>query len=339
MSKDLTNKLRDAIQAPDDGDLRRALGLIIGSIAFRQGADGYPINGSVDIEKVLQIAYMLEHRMVNPLSGFVASWHSALESLAPNGNGVVFRALGQRARQFLSNALQTPKEPITVKYLAGLWKLGRLWQSGPTWVPPTVFTLNYDRCLETALSYEGHSYTTGFLQGVWATTEFQRNDCLRLYKLHGSFGWVRDPQNQLLYDRDQAITRSDVDFQTPETEDELIFATENKLQAIQPFLWMVHQFSEYLTSSKYIVTVGYGYADSYINQLIGQAMATDPSKRLLVVDPFMDQEGLEARGLIHYPERTVFIREGAKQALSEADTVYGHLRRLENSAREEAPFS
>jgi hypothetical protein len=340
-SLELTDRLEKSIEQQSDGDLRRALGMILGALAFRRGIEGSRIDAPVDIETVLRVAQQLERRIEHPLADFVASWNSALERLAPGGDGVVFRRLIQHSHEMLQAALETPNDATQVKYLAGLARLRKPWiKDDPNVSPPVIFTLNYDRCLETALEYDGNwAYTTGFRQGLWTPTEFDDATRVRIYKLHGSFGWVRNPETSLLYDRDAALDREDIDFLSPDTPDELIFGTENKLQALQPYLWLVHQFAQATTTCKYIVVVGYGFGDEYINQIIGQAMATDPSKRLIVVTPKFRPDRLEhASGLLFYPERTTALENSAKDALHERDTVIACLDSLEGQVGGDSPF-
>jgi len=314
------------------------LGFILGGIAFRRGTDGLRINHTPDIETVLRVAQQLEERDRHPLASYVASWHSALERLSPGGNGVIFRRLMERARSILKDKLKVPDDPVRHKYLADVWKLGRPLGCA---APPTVFTLNYDLCLESALDYENKQYTTGFNDGLWTPSEFAASDRLRVYKLHGSFGWVRHPQNGFIYDRDRALQRSDIDILSADTPDELIFGTENKLKALQPFLWMVYRFYEAAIAARYIIAIGYGFNDEYINQIIGQGMASDPTKRLIVVGPGLDQSKIESApgmSMFIYPSRTVFLSEGAKRALNELDTIVKKLTDLEAATQTTDPF-
>lgn len=337
-----TDALIHDVDQDNDPDLRRGLGLILGGIALQRGIDGalIDLSGRPDIETVLRVAQQLEIRSLHPLAGYVSGWIAALERLAPAGDGTVFRRLNQRARHIMKEALRTPEELTLVKYLAGLSRLGKPWSDGTSpGAYPQVFTLNYDRCLEAALQYDGIPYTTGFHEGLWTPSRFQQTDLVRIYKLKGSFGWVRDPHTSLLHDRDAALERTDVTFFSDDTPDELVFATETKLQALQPFLWLMHQFSEALAGAKYIVVVGYRFGDDHVNQILGQAMALDPAKRLLIVSPNFDPRTLEqARGMTYYQERVVVIQQTAKQALHDEDTVLKQLRRLESATRAEAPF-
>jgi hypothetical protein len=335
LAVELTKDLRESVE--DDLGLRQALGLILGGIAFRRGVDGHCIDSHVpDIETVVKVAQQLADRNNQLLAFYVASWHSSLEKVAPGGDGTIFETLVRRARDILAEKLKTPSKAVRYKYLADVWKLCEPLSDQ---CPPDVFSLNYDLCLEKALEHERKPYTTGFRDGIWTQQEFDRRDCLRLYKLHGSFGWVRHPETRLLYDRDRALRRDDILILGPETSDELIFGTDNKLQAVQPFLWMVHRFSKAIRAAKYLVTIGYGFFDTYINQMIGYGMAADPLKRLIVVSPGAGDAMIEdAPGMSFYPARTHYIGRTAKKALDEEEAVVAKLTELEKAAPDEDPF-
>ncbi len=338
---ELQKRLVLRLQQDNEIDLKRALGLIVGGIAFQRGVEGFLESSSVDIETVLRVAQLLENRSTHPLAGYVAVWNSSLDKVSPGGDGSVFHRLNQFARDALNEWLRTPDDPIMVKYLAQIFQLRRPWaRRSDNVCMPQIFTLNYDLCLEKALHYESLPFTTGFSNGLWTPKEFDRNDIVRVYKLHGSFGWVRDPRTLLLYDRDAALGRTDVEFFSGETSDELIFGVDNKLQAMQPFLWLAHQFYEAVSAATYIVAIGYRFADDYVNQIIGQAMASDASKRLLVVSPRFDTAVLEhARGMNYYPERTIPIQCTAKIALQDQDMIRSKLQELEEIRPAETPFS
>lgn len=337
LTNELTEDLRTSIDVAHERDLQRAIGLILGAIALRTGIEGGAIDGRVNIETVLKIAQVLQQRDLYPLSWFAAGWLPALEALAPGGDGVVFRTLVNRAMSRMKEVLATPTDPSRVKYLAEVRRLTEPVSGGRRF--PAVFTLNYDLCLEMALRYVKCPFTTGFKDGAWSTDEFLSPDRLTVYKLHGSFGWVRHPETQVLFDRDAALTRHDLDIVGPDTPDELVFATDQKFSSRQPFLWMANQFGNLVSEASYVVTIGYSFGDEYINQIVYQAMAADPKKRLLVVDPSLTSQALEtATGFTFYPERTRFLSDTARRALQDRDTLLKAITEFEGTAKTDAPF-
>jgi len=93
-----------------------------------------------------------------------------------------------------------------------------------------------------------------------------------LYKLHGSFDWVRDPETGILKRYD-----------SPQKNAELIFGTDAKLQSVDPFLFNIYELRNYSLLCKMIVVIGYSFNDSHINGLLGQALRASVRK-LLVID-------------------------------------------------------
>jgi len=336
LATELTLHLQSELDNRGDRRLLEALGLILGALAFRNGIRGVSTSVTHDIEAVLRVAQQLSKRNDQPLSTFVGSWHPALEQLAPNGEGVVFESLVSTAYEVLKDRLQTPDKPTKFKYLADVWDLTRAFDSDE---PPPVFSLNYDLLVEEALKHKGKEFTTGFLNGLWTPSQFKVDGTLKLYKLHGSIGWVRDRLTSLLYDREAALNRDDVSFESPDTPDELIFGTDNKLKAVNPFLWMFYAFDDAVSRADFIVTIGYGFGDEHVNQIISQGLARDEAKRLLVVGPGLNMDKLDiAPGMSTMPTRTHFIEHDAKKALTDEESIRSTLTDLRTQASTEDPF-
>jgi hypothetical protein len=328
---ELTRRLRVQIDDLGDAMLRRAFGLVVGGEAFRKGCAGEPFQEMIDIEMLLINASMLADKMSAPLAPYVAVWHWSVAQLDPHNDGTVFRRLIALGRALLGDELRVPNDNSQVKYLAeAVTSLQRALpkQKGR----PAIYTLNYDLCVEQALRYTNVPFTTGFRDGKWDPTEFDDPEKVSIVKLHGSFGWVRHPETKLLYDRDAALKRDDVDFVSDTIDDELIFAIDHKLQGKQPFLWMAHDFAERIAAARYVVVIGYGFRDDYVNQIIGHAMAIDTRKQLIVVGPSAGRGFLDGKpNLPVYPERTHYIPSGAKRALQDDDAVRKKIEELVKS--------
>ena len=337
LANELTEHLQAKLENLGDRRLLEALGLILGAMAFRNGIRGKSTGVTHNIEAVLRVAEQLSKRNDQPLSTFVGSWHPALEQLAPNGEGVVFESLVSTAYEVLQDKLQTPDKPTKFKYLADVWELTRAFDSDE---PPPIFSLNYDLLVEKAFEHKGKPITTGFFKGLWTPGEFDKTDTLKLYKLHGSLGWVRDPLTSLLYDRNAALLREDISFESPDTPDELIFGTDNKLKAVNPFLWLFHVFDDAVAQADFVATIGYGFGDEHVNQIISQGLARDETKRLVVVGPSLNIGILEtAPGMATMPTRTHFIEHDAKKALTDEESIRAKLTELRSQASTEDPFA
>lgn len=138
-----------------------------------------------------------------------------------------------------------------------------------------IFSLNYDLCLEHNVNCK---LETGFLDdNPWdgnrfLQTEDDEETAIYLYKLHGSINWVRH-NDQLIQSAQQNILP------------DVIFGTDIKMQAIDPYLFYLYEFRKYVLASEIIVTIGYSFGDKHINDLIRQAMKHDREKKLLIVGP------------------------------------------------------
>lgn len=138
-----------------------------------------------------------------------------------------------------------------------------------------IFSLNYDLCLENNVSCK---IETGFLDDQpWDGNRFiQAEDdeetAIYLYKLHGSINWER---------KDDQLRKSEQHNIVPD----LIFGTDIKMQAIDPYLFYLYEFRKYALASEVIIAIGYSFNDNHINDLIRQAMEYDKNKELISVGP------------------------------------------------------
>ena len=126
---------------------------------------------------------------------------------------------------------------------------------------------------------------TGFFEDrPWDGNRFIKSEddeeaAIYLYKLHGSIDWERK-DDQLRISQQHGIVP------------DLIFGTDLKMQAIDPYLFYLYEFRKYVLSAEAIVTIGYSYNDSHINDLIRQAMESNKNRVLISVAP-VDNDATE----------------------------------------------
>jgi NAD-dependent SIR2 family protein deacetylase len=336
ISTGITRHLIEQMEAQSETELLTMIRFICDKLT--SGRSGQ----TVDIELLLRTATYLADRNVdpltesnaNPLPRFVTSWCDELKAIDPTGDGVLFRRLLREAKALLPQILQPTK---SVKYLS---EINRLMNALPKRrrLAPVIFTLNYDLCLEQALNDANIKFTTGFEKGVWTPGVLANPRTIRLFKLHGSLGWVRHPERRIIYDAYDSAQSDEILVESPEINHEIVFAIDNKLQATQPFLWLFQQCAEIVSRSSYIVCIGYSFRDDHVNEIIGQAMASDPSKHLIFVSPSASEQTLEhVRGITFFPKRVLPIKGTARPVLR-GSRIQTKMEQAENKQRVEEPF-
>ncbi len=178
-----------------------------------------------------------------------------------------------------------------------------------------VFSLNYDLCLEENVSCK---VETGFYENnPWdgnrfIQTEDDEETAIYLYKLHGSIDWER--KNDQLRKSAQHGIKPDI-----------IFGTDIKLQAIDPYLFYLYEFRRYALESEIIISIGYSFGDNHINDLIRQALSSGSSKKIISVAPVRDKKEEVARikeCLNHGREENILVEnKTAKEFLRDILTV------------------
>jgi len=299
-----------------------------GGVRFQEGVLNRDPDMDVNIEQIAIAALELQSRMTNPLAAYAAGWHRRIEQLEEKkpallGSFVDFTY--SRLQEWL--ALGDPK---SASYLRGL---GELCIDGNAL---DIFTLNYDLCIETALTAASMKFSNGFdSSGVWSPLAFNESAQVRLHKLHGSLDWVDDQIYGLCslqfprHENAETIKGDDV-------RPQLIFGTAHKLSAREPFLTLAYHFSQRVLRTKVMAVVGYSFGDEHINQIIEQGLKKNGRLRLVVVSPKADELVHGQRFLDRNPRVTTIIA-GAKTALNER-LLTDRLREVLKDVSTEAPF-
>jgi hypothetical protein len=174
----------------------------------------------------------------------------------------------------------------------------------------SIFTLNYDRCVEEYCSRlendnpqfnDGKPYNIFIERGFGNEQETDENrewdykrfiesgDVVRnkiyLYKMHGSIDWERN-QNGKTERRNNINTIKNLD---------IIFGTQHKVKAYDPYLFFMYEFREKSLNSKLIIISGYGFGDDHINKILRQAYENGRDNPYLLINLFNkdNEEGKE----------------------------------------------
>jgi hypothetical protein len=149
-------------------------------------------------------------------------------------------------------------------------------EDAPLFTSPRLFTLNYDTTVEDAcqnkwllldlfdtsepppyrmlteheLAERRRTHSSGSMTDPWWVTG-------GLVKLHGSLDWHRDDS--------QAVFR---DAPSTAHPPEVIFGTQRKATLRYPFGGLFHEFAQSLQGARLLVTIGYGWSDEHLNEII-----------------------------------------------------------------------
>lgn len=238
------------------------------SIDYSAGIFGN-FNTAFNIEKLLIVMAQIEQRDKNIIYPFIGSWNIRLPEVA----GKNFEKITE-LKTLINKELYkwvTPKDLIDkASYYEGFIKIA-------TGIGKTIsiFSLNYDQCFEKVIGEDNVEQGFDPKTFEWQQANFDevRGKLFKLYKLHGSINWYTDTHTGKLMYSNHPI----------DNEPQLIFGIDTKLRSNDPFFYYTSEFRRLLLSldCKLIVTIGYSYADEYINNLIAQAIINNPSRQVL----------------------------------------------------------
>lgn len=142
--------------------------------------------------------------------------------------------------------------------------------------PVEVFTVNYDILFELAFEAERLPFFDGF---VGSHKPFFHPDSLlhqrwapaagwtRLWKIHGSVSWHRDPLDNRIYRGE------------PSTKGEMIFPTFEKYDQSrqQPYVAYINRLDRFLEQDNaLLVVVGFGFGDRHLNDIVIRRLESNP---------------------------------------------------------------
>ncbi len=155
-----------------------------------------------------------------------------------------------------------------------------------------IFSLNYDCCLEDACRSADIYITTGFdpISKKWTPGLFEEsNEGINLYKLHSSLRWypVAGLCGSRCYSELMELNKEDRKLFSKRFKigdsPELILGPGSKIQSDAPFIALLYEFHCALHLAKVCVTIGYGYRDKHINNMLEDAFFKKNSK-LYILD-------------------------------------------------------
>lgn len=170
-----------------------------------------------------------------------------------------------------------------------------------------IFTTNNDLFNEKALDSLNIHYINGFSGGLnkffnpalFNYTFSKRMDTsidkfepvenmVNLYKVHGSVNWIEDNSNDNTFFKIKEIS-------TPKFEDEnvLIYPTPTKQNKSlgSPYVEMFREFQKKLMEPLSVLfVIGYSFSDEHVNNVIYQALATNSTMNLVIINDISDKD-------------------------------------------------
>ena len=172
-----------------------------------------------------------------------------------------------------------------------------------------IFTPNYDLLVEEALERSKTPYFDGFSgahEPFFDPSTISNDDLparwVRLWKLHGSLGWVMKNVTELVRKGDRSAS-------------ELIYPDHLKYDQIQkqPYTALFDRLKRFLsTPDTLLVTCGFSYFDSHISAVIDEALAANPSASVFAFQHGkLEQETYSSELARRRPNMSIYASDGA----------------------------
>ena len=236
-------------------------------------------NEDMNIEVLVNTMDELIKSYAHPIYPFVGSWVPRLDELAGEGFKNIKHLKALIIKQ-LEKWMDTSRLD-SFDYYHGLIKFQQELQ-----FPLSIFSLNYDLCLEKQCKKHDIECNRGFKDYIWEYKNFDKHDdsssSINLYKLHGSIDWENN--DNTIEEKDGIIDKHAI-----------IFGTSYKLQYLDPFLFLIYRFRQQTLESatKIINCIGYSFSDEHINGILRQALIRDNSKKIISIRPLVNNENRE----------------------------------------------
>lgn len=311
-------------------DWVRALNFVYGSMVGYQAEDGSDPLAAVNIERLISALRLLSDAKAHEVAPFVANWKAGAlgfgaaqvtsqlgdraMSAIKDGLGSRFssgRALGDAIASIARNATKAPDprafeeaETHLLAYLADLLNqiedtaylepLADLAISQPGGLD--ILTLNYDLTVETMARARGIPVDRGI--GAWrpggVMKREQRDDSIRLHKLHGSLDWELQPAGAPM-EPPNIISADRPGTSKPHGDDGIpgitrrrrpwiVVGDREKLATDGPTLDLLHSATAALRQAEHLVIVGYSFSDRHVNAMIRDWMAASGTRTVGVLD-------------------------------------------------------
>jgi hypothetical protein len=230
----------------------------------------------VDIELLLEALERLENRESDVLPYFTKGGDYIMEGYLDKG------PIRDELREFIRSNVMVQKNQI--EYLQYLRELVAVYGTPAEGGPLSVFTVNYDNCIEQFCDLFSLNFCDGF-QIEWTPKLFESPKYdIHLFKLHGSTNWYRTQSGRHI----RIPIRSEkgkVELDTGEIAETFIVFPGLKSTYYEPYLDMLGIMKDRLKRTDIVVVVGYSFRDDDIKKIFWDIAATNRRLKVVLVSP------------------------------------------------------
>lgn len=162
-----------------------------------------------------------------------------------------------------------------------------------------IFTTNYDTSLDNLFlekKDELHLYSDGFvgdLHSVRFENNFSNNTKYKVYKLHGSVNWRRNPNDS------KKISRLDHPAFTKLSDHPMLFPG-SKYSDEYPFNVLYDHLKEKLHNGVYFIFIGISFRDEELNNIFKEALNSNNNLRYVLWNPEKINPGFDKSRILHF---------------------------------------
>ena len=221
----------------------------------------------VDIELLLETLQRIVDAPRDPLSAFYSSLKLP---------GFDAGELLTQLRDFVKKSVIVAPEAI--KYLEPLRGFIIKYR------PLTIYSANYDTCIELFCSTHRLIYRDGFDE-AWNPEVFAdpKADVL-LHKIHGSATWYRSDRGRYLKIPVLGLGSS-VELITKERAESLILYPAQKFDYVEPLFELLTRMKQGLATCDILVVVGYSFRDDHIRQIFWDIARQSKEFYVVLISP------------------------------------------------------
>lgn len=166
-----------------------------------------------------------------------------------------------------------------------------------TW---SIFTTNYDLCLETVLrdkyeidvytgfKYSGKKFAPDYFLYYYKGELLDRSvhdNIVRIVKLHGSINWLKNRETNKVEEKEFSLSASKIIGRGFYDEEVIMYPLIEKELYLTPYIEMLYCLNKELETKRVCLVIGYSFRDPIIRNVFIKKFLKDINKKVILVDP------------------------------------------------------